>query len=332
MGAVPEQMVSYRKVPWHKQGDVVSEPIPTAKKAMEMAGLDIPVTNEPVYVNSERLDGPNRLDGENREVTYVRLDGYRAIIRDDDRTVFQIATDAYRVVQNHEVFAFFDKLVEGKTLSIETAFELKHGAIVCLSAMLNREFLVGGVDKMLPYVVGVNSHNSEYAFGMHITPVRPECENLLNLAIGQASASWKAKHTNGVESQITEASKTLGIVESYYDEFEAEANRMIATELDKREFERIIRVAFPKGKPIGGVGGFTPTQYQLIGTFESSATIDDSFRYTQWGALNAVGEHLDWSRRSQDGDESGADSRALNSLLGDAPKGRQRFYDAMVAS
>lgn len=333
MGAVPDQMVSYRKVPWHRRGIIETEPIPTAKRAMELAGLDIPVSKQPVYVFTP--DGTINLVNEpmTRNGTYTMLEGYKAVTRDDDGTVYQIATDALVIHQNHEVFAEFDAIVEGKTASIETAFELKHGAIVCISAKIHRDFLVGGVDPMELYLIGVNSHNSQYAKQWHMSPVRPECENLLNISMREAVATYKARHTASHGDLVKEAQHALGIVENYGDAFEAEAERMIQSELTKRDFERIIRVAFPKGKPIGGAGGFTPQQYQLIGTFESSTTISDDFRYTQWGALNAVGEHFDWARGSRSTDEEqAADSRALNSLLGDAPKARQRFYDTMLAA
>lgn len=321
MGEIPENMYSLRHVPWHRNAEVGDVEL-TAKAAMIAAGLDLAVSKVPVFVaNNEHADSD----------TYSELDGFKAVVRDDDGSVFQIATDAYNVVQNHETFAFFDKLTDGAT--IQTAFDLKHGAIVCISALLDRQIDIGtGADSVMPYIIGVNSHNSSLAFGVHIAPTRPVCENTLNLSLRQANTSWKAKHTASIEDQVASAQKAMGLAETYYDAFEAEANRMISTELTKREFETIIRRAFP-GKAIGGVGGFSQLQYQLIGTFESSPTIPDEYRYTQWGAVNAVGEHADWAKRTKaDEDDDAADNRTFDSLFGKAPKTRDAFYQAMVAA
>lgn len=321
MGEIPENMYSLRHVPWHRNAKVGDVEL-TAKAAMIAAGLDLAVSKVPVFLHQ---DLPLSTVPTN---PYRELDGFKAVVRDDDGTVFQIATDAYNVVQNHETFAFFDQLTDGAT--IQTAFDLKHGAVVCISALLDREIKVGGVDDIQPYLIGVNSHNSSLAFGVHIAPTRPVCENTLNLALRQATTCWKARHTASIEDQVKNAQAALGLAERYYDAFQEEADRMIATELTKRQFEEVIRAAFP-GKSVGGVGGFSAMQYQLIGTFESSPTIPDDYRYTQWGAINAVGEHADWAKRTEpkNADEA-SDNRTFDSLFGKAPTTRDRFYRAMV--
>ncbi len=331
MGEIPENMYSLRHVPWHKdlRADanlVISDEEWTSKRVMVEAGLDIAVTKSPVWV--QRTAVVNSDTGLGLELS----DEYVAVTRDDDGTIFQIAKDGIELVQNWEMFKAFDHL-QGIG-AIQTAFDLKHGAIICISALLEREIMVGGVDKMLPYFCGLNSHNSSLARQWIVTPLRPLCENTMNLAMERAIASIKMKHTSGnVADDVKDAERMLAMVGAYYDEFEAEANRMINTELTKTEFEKIIRVAFPKGKVLGGAGGFTQQQYTLIGAFESTPTLPQEYRYTQWGAANAVGEYFDWARRAESKDEdTAADNRALSTLTGDASKNRQRFYDAMVAS
>ena len=98
MGIVPDEMVSVREVPWHTVGTIVQDVL-TAKDAMVLAGLDWPVTLEPVYLHA---------DHDTRDGGY-EIAGFKAVVRGgDDKRVLQIASDQYVPVQNFKAFEFFD--------------------------------------------------------------------------------------------------------------------------------------------------------------------------------------------------------------------------------
>jgi hypothetical protein len=85
-----------------------------------------------------------------------------------------------------------------------------------------------------------------------------------------------------------------------------------------------VRDLFPKAA--GEVAPFSREQYQLIGLLESSPTISDDFRYTRWGAFNAVTEHFDWQTRFNEGGPSVAEKRTTHTLFGKAKTQADRAF------
>ena len=113
MSADVESMFYTRKAPWHGLGTKVIE-APDSKNALILAGLDWNVLQEPIYTGAGEPVG-----------------GYRANIRDTDRKVLGVVTDRYKVVQNHEAFAFTDSLLK-EGVRYETAGSLQGGKRIWL--------------------------------------------------------------------------------------------------------------------------------------------------------------------------------------------------------
>lgn len=281
-----ESMMSAREVPWHGLGTIV-EDVQTAKDALILAGLDWEVELEPVYVL-------NRGDGVTASVlSYVEVPDKVAVIRNSDRSVFEIVGSRYTPVQNWRSFEFFDDLVDSGEAKYETAGSLHGGRVVWMTTTVPREMKIGGVDPVGLYLLLANSHDGSMAFTAAVTPVRVVCQNTLNLALSQVKQSWRLRHTESVDGKVDEARSALGLTFAYADQFQERMDALIAQEYTKREFEVLVKAAFPHK----GDQPFSAEQYGMIGLLESSPTIDDSFRYTKWGALNAVREYDDWGRQ-----------------------------------
>ena len=87
MAANVETMFSTREKPWHGLGTIVMT-APTSKDALRLAGLDWKVEQEPIYTETNEL-----------------ISGYKANVRNTDRSVLGVVTDRYKVIQNDEAFA-----------------------------------------------------------------------------------------------------------------------------------------------------------------------------------------------------------------------------------
>ncbi len=96
MAANVESMFYVRETPWHGLGTKVLE-APASKDALQLAGLNWRVMQEPIYTAREEL-----------------VDGYKANVRDSDRKVLGVVTDRYRVIQNDEAGFFFFFFYEHK--------------------------------------------------------------------------------------------------------------------------------------------------------------------------------------------------------------------------
>lgn len=86
MAANVETMFYVRETPWHGLGTRVME-APGSEDALELAGLNWKVRQEPIYTDNNLL-----------------IPGYKANVRDLDDKVLGVVTDRYKVVQNDEAF------------------------------------------------------------------------------------------------------------------------------------------------------------------------------------------------------------------------------------
>lgn len=210
MAANIETMFYVRETPWHGLGTRVIT-APTSREALELAGLDWQVVQEPIYTETEEL-----------------IEGYKANVRDSDRRVLGVVTDRYKVIQNEEAFAFTDELL-GEGVRYETAGSLQGGKKVWLLAHMPHEYIISG-ERISPYLVFSNTHDGSGAIKVALTPIRVVCNNTLNLALNTAKRSWSMIHTGDIKEKMQEAKNTLFMAEKYMDALgkEFEALRMIS--------------------------------------------------------------------------------------------------------
>ncbi len=221
-----ETMFYTREVPWHGLGTKVSES-PASKDALQLAGIDWQVNQEPVFTQNETV-----------------ITGYRANVRSTDRKVLGIVTDRYKVVQNTEAFEFTDALL-GEGVRYETAGSIQEGRKVWLLAHLPRSYVVFG-ETISPYLVFSNTHDGSGSVKVAITPIRVVCNNTLNLAISTAKRCFSMMHTKNIREKMKEAKDTLFMAESYMQslgmEFETLRKKSITDEQVKAFIEELIPV------------------------------------------------------------------------------------------
>lgn len=225
MAANVESMFYTRKAPWHGLGVRVEEVL-GSKEALIQAGLDWKVEQTDVYAAS----------GE-------RISGYKANIRDIDRSVLGIVGDRYKIVQNEEAFAFTDGLL-GEGVKYETAGSLAGGKIVWMLAKLPEKYIISG-DAIEPYLVFCNSHDGSGAIRVAMTPVRVVCQNTLNLALKGASRVWSARHTGNVMSRMDEARETLQLANAYMSQLGRSINELQAKKLTDKKVLAMIDSLYP---------------------------------------------------------------------------------------
>ena len=228
MAANVESMFYTRTAPWHGLGVRVEE-APESKEALNQAGLDWKVEQTDVYAAS----------GE-------RIPGYKANIRDIDRSVLGIVGDRYKIVQNEEAFAFTDGLL-GEGVKYETAGSLAGGKIVWMLAKLPEKYIISG-DAIEPYLVFCNSHDGSGAIRVAMTPVRVVCQNTLNLALKGASRVWSARHTGNVMSRMDEARETLQLANAYMSQLGRSINELQAKKLTDKKVLAMIDYVYGKYK------------------------------------------------------------------------------------
>jgi hypothetical protein len=112
-----DSMFSVRETPWHGLGAVLEEPPATVAEAIEASGLGWSVAKERIAVDRGDAPGDDWL-----LPCCEQIPGYYATVRQDTREVLGVVGERYRIVQNHEAFAFIDQLL-GSSIHFETARE-----------------------------------------------------------------------------------------------------------------------------------------------------------------------------------------------------------------
>ena len=295
MSAEVETMFYTREKPWHGLGTMVRK-APTSEDALQLAGLDWEVVQEPVFTTHGDV-----------------INGYRANVRNTDRKILGVVTDRYKVVQNADAFAFTDSLL-GNGVRYETAGSLQEGRRVWLLARMPHEYIISG-EHIAPYLVFSNAHDGSGAVKVAVTPIRVVCNNTLNLALKTAKRSWSMIHTGDIREKMQEAKETLFFAEQYMDELGKEfdhlrqirlsddkVNEFIetllpldksATEIQKKNIERQredMRFRYAKAPDLKDLG---KNAYRFINAVSDHATHAEPIRRTENYKDNLFGRTID---------------------------------------
>jgi phage/plasmid-like protein (TIGR03299 family) len=283
---------SLREPAWHGLGTVLDEAVNTSKmlEVAHLAGWN---------VRLEELTLPGR--SHRQHFATVRTNPF-----DGEADVLGVVGERYQVLQNEDLFAFGDAILDGAKW--ETAGSIKNGTVVFGSLRLERTTEIdpkGRNDLMNNYLLVHTSHDGSLAIQASITPVRVVCQNTLNMAVGAkgkaAKQSFRIRHTQTVQGKVQAAREALGLAHKYLDEFDQQAQAMIAQEISDKQFFEIITTAYPKPE-VDAKGSMTKWESKIdtLNDIYTSNTVAN-IKGTAWGAYNTMTERLDWFRNPRGG-------------------------------
>lgn len=224
MPANVESMFYVRVAPWHGLGVCVDEAL-NSQEALEKSGLNWTVEQRPILTNGSIIPG------------------YKANVRQSDGKVLGVVTDRYKVVQNHEAFAFTDALL-GEGVKYETAGSLNDGRKIWLLAKLPDKYIIEG-EQIDPYLVFSSSHDGSGAIKVCMTPIRVVCQNTLNIALSSARRMWSTIHVGDLAAKMEEAHNTLLLAEKYMGKLGTEFSRLSKIKLQDRKVMEYIDLLLP---------------------------------------------------------------------------------------
>ena len=218
---------------------------------------------------------------------------------DQSTDVLSVVGERYTVVQNEDLFAFGDAILDGGA-SWESAGSIKNGRKVFGSLVLPREVVIdpeGAADSVGTYLLVNTSHDGSTAVQASITPVRVVCQNTLNAALRGVKQSYKIRHTQTVSGRVAAAREALGIAYTYMDKFEEEAQALYAASITDAKFTEIVNALYPKPEK-DSKGALTKweNKVDLINDLYYTSPTNETIKGTAWGAYNAMTERLDWYR------------------------------------
>jgi len=155
----------------------------------------------------------------------------------------------YEVVQNTEVFSFFDSIVGNNNgILYETAGALGQGETIFITAKLPDYIKVGRDDCVEKYLFLTSSHDGTGSITIAFTPIRVVCRNTLNAALRNHTNCIKIRHTASATDKLKEAHKMLGISNQLSVELEAIYNRWSRVRITDPDLKRLIQLAMSPNK------------------------------------------------------------------------------------
>jgi phage/plasmid-like protein (TIGR03299 family) len=222
--------------------------------------------------------------------------------------VLSVVGSRYKVVQNEELFAFGDGILDGGA-TWESAGSIKGGRVVFGSLVVPREFILdpqGANDKTVTYLLVHTSHDGSTAVQANITPVRVVCQNTLNMAIKGSNQSFKIRHTATVGGRIDEARRVLGLTFDHMDNFEDMAKELFETSMTDLEFDKLVKSIY--AEPETGSAKVAQTRWNdkvdLLHDLWDNSPTNATVKNTAWGALNTLTERIDYFRTGRKGGEA----------------------------
>lgn len=294
-----------RQPAWHRLGNVKAEGGMTALEVLDLANLGgWNVVKEPLQT-AEGLVVPDR---------------YATVMTDPvsgDRRVLGDVGGRYVPFQNEEHTEFLNTLVDESGAHFETAGALGRGNRVFVSMTLPETIKVAGSDEVTMYIGALNAHDASMPFTVVATPIRWECQNMINASLATAKNRFTVRHTGvGLKGQAAEAQRVLGLIYEYQEAFEAEAQALIDTSMNQSEFERMVNMTWGP-KVDSNLAAQTRAEEridEMLRLFSDKGNTVDGIADTAWAGFNAITEYFDWfsPTRSEDEDLQ----RATKSLDG----------------
>jgi hypothetical protein len=157
-------------------------------------------TNLNWLVNEEKLLTENGL----------AIDGYKALVRNDNQSVLSIMSDSYYPFQNYELVELLDKVSNQTGLEVVRGGSFKDGRRVWVQ--LKSGDLRLGNDKIEGYLTGINSFDGSTSLAFGPSNVTISCMNTFFSAF--KSLETKIRHTKNMTIKVDEFCRSIeGLLE-----------------------------------------------------------------------------------------------------------------------
>lgn len=282
-----------REVAWHKLG-TVTEGALTAEDALSKAHLNWEVrkSEQPVSTIVPVFNS----DTETTKIEYSdKFMTYRYHPKNKKAEALGVVGSRYTPVQNSEAFAFLNDLSDESGAVFETAGSIDNGKKVFMSMKMPTDMLIGGVDRINTYLLAWNTHDGTSSFTVAVTPIRVVCQNTLTMAIKKAEKSFSLRHTPRVNGKVQAARDTLNLTYRYVEEFEKEAEMLIAQSMTDKEFKLIVEKMIPIDEESERARNLADTARDTMLALWKAPT-QENVAGTKWAAYNAIVEYSDWAK------------------------------------
>jgi phage/plasmid-like protein (TIGR03299 family) len=268
-----------RSDPWLETGTTLDSP-GSIEEALEKCGLNWGVSKRELFTPGAggMLEVPN----------------YHVIMRDDTHYPLGVVTDRFEPLQNVDGFAYLNHMIG--EVEIVTAGSFDGGKTVWVLAKVPGHILVGG-NPTERFILFRNGHDGKTSAGYCLTPIVVVCKNTLSLAWSGTKNKFSINHTGDMAQRIKAAQEVLGITSNYYEKYKEFGDKLaLAKCSDKKLLDIFMQLLYPNGVADTDRAKNSAESAKLaMEQILAGPTLGNS-KGTKWGAVNAIGEYLDWYR------------------------------------
>ena len=307
LGAQPETMMYAGATPWHGTGTYVGDVGLVPMLALEKSETDWTVSKNEIFTQF----GDEILP----------VDGYRAIVRDTDKSVFSIVGKDFSIFQNAQLAGLAEDLVGDGSMRIHTAGSLNGGKQVWMLGKIGSTEIVP-TDKVDHYLFLYNGHDGKTALRCLFTDIRVVCANTAQVALQKAKGSGVSlRHTKNMEVRVGEAQRILGLSTKAFEESAEFMKKLAEIPMPTSDWIDFCLEMFPS--PIEDENGEV-SKRAMTRADNNRSTITSLFhdgrgseipgvRGTAWGAYNALTEYAGYYRQTRGGQDKRFESLMMGS-------------------
>jgi phage/plasmid-like protein (TIGR03299 family) len=265
------------------------------------------------------------------------IEDKRAVVRTDNQEPLGVVGKNFKMYQPADMLGFAEAVADvgGRW---DTIGSLKGGRFVFAAMALDGLDLSIAGELFEGYLLVSQGMVGNRALGIDAVMLRSVCKNSVNvnlnglqsLGIPPAKASFRLRHTSGLEGRIQQARQALQLGFGYASTLKALGEKLLTVELVEDQVREIFENAFPIGDDKSDKQRENSVAFKMLRDWQESDNLEP-IRETAWGALQAGFEFIDYGRESRARNEFGAaDTRAYSLLYGDGGVMKSRLIRAVV--
>ena len=310
-----ETMAYFGKAPWwvgiHNGTARSLDGLADKAEILAAAGMDWNVDKSPLYLPNGAPVGT----------------GHVALTRSDTGAALAVVKSTYLPIQNEEVLATMDDVLDDSGAKYETAGVLGGGRLVWALARLPESVQINGdPSETKMYLLGFAGHDGRHGFTLKPTPIRVVCQNTANAALDGDEAQYVIRHTRYADRRIGEIRRALRLSFAYNESWVDTMNRLAGESMTTRAFaafaEKLVPVKADPNDPDQVQDNRARTA--LADLWHSSATLTgvDQNKYRAFQVVAEYADHVRPFRSSRNA--TMLDNRAMSILTGNSARMKDR--------
>jgi len=224
------------------------------------------------------------------------MERHQIILRTIDGATEPIAPTGkqYTPVQNEELAAFAETILDESDLVMDAAGAIDHGRRVFMVLRSPDTVTYGGNDKVAPYMFLATGHDGTMSTFVKPLWMRVACTNQIGGILRNSKIEYRVRHTSTIQGKVTQAREALNLRFTAQDALDAEIERLLSVKVTDDAFTKVLDAVAPITDDLKAAGVTRREQVRDDLWTLWQADTQKPIANTAWAAVNTVGEYVDW--------------------------------------